>query len=96
MARAANSLGGLAGITQLTELRQRLFFLLGALVVFRIVTFIPVPGINPLALATLFDSAARHHTRYVQYVLRRRIGTFLGGGAWDHAVPSQRPSLCSS
>ena len=55
MARTANSLGGLAGITQLTELRQRLFFLLGALVVFRIVTFIPVPGINPLALATLFD-----------------------------------------
>ncbi len=55
MARNTNGVGGLAGATQLTELRQRLFFLVGALVVFRIVTFIPVPGINPIALATLFD-----------------------------------------
>lgn len=43
------------GFGQLTELRQRLLFLLGAIVVFRICTFIPVPGINPNALATLFD-----------------------------------------
>ncbi len=45
----------LAGLGNLTELRQRLFFLLGALVVFRISTHIPVPGINPTALAQLFD-----------------------------------------
>ena len=40
---------------RLTELRQRLLFLLGALVVYRIGTFIPVPGVNPAALAALFD-----------------------------------------
>jgi preprotein translocase subunit SecY len=40
---------------QLTELRQRIFFLIGALIVFRIGTFIPVPGVNPAALAALFD-----------------------------------------
>ena len=40
---------------RLTELRQRLLFLLGALVVFRIGTFIPVPGIDPVALEVLFD-----------------------------------------
>jgi len=40
---------------RLTELRQRLLFLLGALIVYRIGTFIPVPGINPAALAALFD-----------------------------------------
>ncbi|MDZ7752149.1 MAG: preprotein translocase subunit SecY [Gammaproteobacteria bacterium] len=40
---------------QLKELRQRLLFLLGALVVFRIGTFIPVPGIDPIALEALFD-----------------------------------------
>jgi len=39
----------------LTELRQRLFFVLGALLVFRIGTFIPVPGVNPAALAAMFD-----------------------------------------
>ena len=43
------------GLGQLTELRQRLLFLLGAIIVFRICTFIPVPGISPTALASLFD-----------------------------------------
>jgi preprotein translocase subunit SecY len=38
-----------------TELRQRLLFLLGALIVYRIGTFIPVPGIDPVALARLFE-----------------------------------------
>ncbi len=39
----------------LTELRRRLFFVLGALLVFRIGTFIPVPGVNPEALAAMFE-----------------------------------------
>ncbi|MAA74363.1 MAG: preprotein translocase subunit SecY [Salinisphaeraceae bacterium] len=40
---------------KLTEVRQRLLFLVGALVVFRIGTFIPVPGIDPAQLAQLFE-----------------------------------------
>jgi preprotein translocase subunit SecY len=48
-------MGGLGGLTQLTELRQRLLFLIGALIVYRIGTFVPVPGVNPAALAVLFD-----------------------------------------
>ena len=57
MATATSNIpGGLAGLSKLTELRQRLLFLLGAIVVFRICTHIPVPGINPAALATLFNS----------------------------------------
>jgi preprotein translocase subunit SecY len=47
--------GGLGGLAGLTELRRRLLFLLGALLVFRIGAFIPVPGIDPVALAALFD-----------------------------------------
>ncbi|MGH8653710.1 MAG: preprotein translocase subunit SecY [Gammaproteobacteria bacterium] len=47
--------GGLAGVGKLTELRQRVLFLVGALVVFRICSYIPVPGIDPVALAALFD-----------------------------------------
>jgi len=47
--------GALGGLGQLSELRQRAFFLLGALIVFRITTHIPVPGINPIALAQLFN-----------------------------------------
>ena len=37
------------------ELKQRLLFVLGALVVFRVGSFIPVPGIDPVALEQLFD-----------------------------------------
>jgi preprotein translocase subunit SecY len=45
----------LGGIGRVTELRQRLLFVLGALLVYRIGTFVPVPGVNPEALAVLFD-----------------------------------------
>jgi preprotein translocase subunit SecY len=47
--------GGLPGLGQLTELKQRILFLLGAILVFRIGTFIPVPGLDPAALQALFD-----------------------------------------
>jgi len=42
-------------MTRFAELRQRLFFLLGALIVYRIGTFIPAPGIDPIALARFFQ-----------------------------------------
>ncbi len=45
----------LPSLGKMTELRQRLLFLLGALVVFRIGTHIPVPGIDPNAMAQLFN-----------------------------------------
>jgi preprotein translocase subunit SecY len=48
-------MGALGGMGRLTELRQRLLFVAGALLVFRIGTFIPVPGVNPVALAALFE-----------------------------------------
>jgi preprotein translocase subunit SecY len=54
MAQNPASAGGMQ-LGRLTELRQRLLFLLGALIVYRIGTFIPVPGVNPAALAALFD-----------------------------------------
>ena len=42
---------------KLSELKQRLLFVLGGLIVFRIGTHIPVPGIDPIALAELFKQA---------------------------------------
>jgi preprotein translocase subunit SecY len=47
--------GGIGGLGQLKELRQRLLFVIFALFVFRVCSFIPVPGINPAAMAQLFD-----------------------------------------
>ncbi len=46
----------LSGMGRLTELRQRILFVLGALIIFRIGTFIPVPGVNPAALLQLMDA----------------------------------------
>jgi preprotein translocase subunit SecY len=37
-----------------TELKNRIWFTLGALVIYRIGTYIPIPGINPQALADIF------------------------------------------
>jgi|TARA_B100001063_G_scaffold244736_1_gene278394 preprotein translocase subunit SecY len=37
------------------ELRKRLLFVFGAILVYRIGTYIPVPGINPAALASFFE-----------------------------------------
>jgi preprotein translocase subunit SecY len=40
----------------MTELRDRLIFVVLALVVFRLGTFVPVPGVNPQAMTQLMDS----------------------------------------
>lgn len=48
-----NMLGSLG---KLTELRQRIFFVIGALVVFRLGSFIPVPGVNPDAMSNFLNS----------------------------------------
>jgi preprotein translocase subunit SecY len=52
----APPLAAFGEMTRFAELRQRLFFLLGALIVYRIGTFIPAPGIDPVALARFFES----------------------------------------
>jgi preprotein translocase subunit SecY len=48
-------LGGLGDIGKLTDLRRRLLFLAGAMLVFRVGSHIPVPGIDPAAFARIFD-----------------------------------------
>ncbi|WP_455234109.1 preprotein translocase subunit SecY [Thiogranum longum] len=56
MARSAAGLaGGLGDIGKLTELRQRILFVLGAILVFRIGSFIPLPGIDPHVLSQLVE-----------------------------------------
>jgi preprotein translocase subunit SecY len=46
----------LASVGKMGELKSRLWFVLGALVVYRLGAHIPVPGIDPTALKQLFDS----------------------------------------
>ena len=56
MATAASTLPGIRSGGSLSELRSRLLFVLFALLVYRIGTHIPVPGINPEQLSNLFEA----------------------------------------
>lgn len=60
MASSADNMASglsLANFSRATELKQRIWFTIGALVVFRFLSFVPLPGVNPLALATLYEGA---------------------------------------
>ncbi len=46
----------LGSFSKATDLKKRLWFTLGALVVFRLLSFVPLPGIDPTRLAALFDT----------------------------------------
>jgi preprotein translocase subunit SecY len=54
-AGAVNPATLLGDATRSADLRHRLLFLLGALVVYRVGSFIPVPGIDPVQLAQFFE-----------------------------------------
>ena len=44
-----------ANFSKATELKKRIWFTIGALVVFRFMSFVPLPGVNPQILETLYD-----------------------------------------
>jgi len=44
----------LANFSQATELKKRLWFTLGVLIVFRFLSFVPLPGVDPTVLAQLY------------------------------------------
>lgn len=57
MASAAEQLAAninFGALGKATELKNRIWFTLGALLVYRLGTYIPLPGINPAALAEIF------------------------------------------
>src|SRR5215204_2968031 len=59
MASAAEQMASnisLSGFSKATELKKRIWFTLGALVLFRFLSFVPMPGIDPRAMASLFDT----------------------------------------
>jgi preprotein translocase subunit SecY len=59
MASAAEQLASsitLANFQKATELKKRLWFTLGALILFRLLSFVPVPGIDPVAMNALYQT----------------------------------------
>ncbi len=61
MASAAEQLAAninFAAIGKATELKKRLWFTLGALIIFRLGTYIPIPGVDPSVMKDIFDQNA--------------------------------------
>ena len=57
MASAAEQLAGnlnFGAFNKATELKKRLWFTLGALIIYRLGTYIPLPGIDPVILKDIF------------------------------------------
>ena len=52
---SSNMSSGIGGLTKSGELRQRIFFIIFALVVFRLGSFITLPGIDPSVMKFLFE-----------------------------------------
>lgn len=60
MASAAEQLAAninFGTFSKATELKKRIWFTLGALVIYRLGTYIPMPGIDPVQLAVAFEQA---------------------------------------
>src|ERR1700760_2599111 len=78
MASAAEQLAAnlnFGAFAKADELKKRIWFTLGALIVFRLGTYIPLPGIDPAAFEASF-------TGHRQGVLDM-FNMFSGGGAQD-------------
>ncbi len=59
MASSAEQLASsisLSNFSKATELKKRLWFTLGALVLFRFLSYVPIPGVDPAAMAALFET----------------------------------------
>ena len=59
MASAAEQMAAnisLANFAKATELKKRLWFTLGALIIFRLLTYVPLPGVDPTALGLISRS----------------------------------------
>ncbi len=58
MASAAEQLASninFGAFSKATELKKRLWFTLGVLIVYRLGTYIPIPGIDPQVMADIFE-----------------------------------------
>ncbi|MFM6988496.1 MAG: preprotein translocase subunit SecY [Arenimonas sp.] len=56
MSQASSAASLFGGLGKFTELRQRLMFVVLALIVYRIGSYIPVPGVNPQAMLALMEA----------------------------------------
>ena len=81
MASAADSLATNLNLTkfgQATDLKKRLWFTIGVLIVFRFLSFVPLPGIDPVALRAFMS---QHSGGLLDF-----FNTFSGGALSRHSL----------
>jgi preprotein translocase subunit SecY len=81
MASAAEQLAAnmnFGAFAKATELKKRLWFTLGALIVYRIGTYIPVPGVDPIVLSDVFSQQGGG--------ILDLLNTFAGGAVGRMAI----------
>ena len=80
MASAAEQMASnisFGSFSKATELKKRLWFTIGALVLFRLLSFVPIPGIDPRAMAALYQTQSGGVLDF--------FNTFSGGTACSRA-----------
>jgi preprotein translocase subunit SecY len=70
----------LANFGKATELKNRIWFTVGALIVFRFLSFVPMPGINPVALRAFMERSAGGMLDF--------INMFSGGALSNYSIIS--------
>src|SRR4029453_15463074 len=68
----------LAAFAKADELKKRIWFTLGALLIYRLGTYIPIPGVHPEALAAIF--------RQQRCGILRMFNMFSGGAIGRMAI----------
>lgn len=63
---------------KIPELRDRLFFTIGVLLVYRVGVFLPIPGVNPTVLKNYFESQKGQGLKVADYF------DFFSGGAFSN------------
>jgi preprotein translocase subunit SecY len=91
---AANMSWGAFG--KATELRQRILFTLGLLIVYRIGTYIPVPGIDGVALRAFMDQAAAGLGGVLNMFTGGALSAGWASSRWASCPTSRPRSSCSS
>ena len=80
----SNPAAALGEAARFGEIRGRLLFLIGALVVYRIGAFIPVPGINPSEVARFFTDQSN--------TILGIVNMFSGGALSRFSISSGLPT----
>lgn len=88
----------IANIFKIPELRKRLLFTLGALAIFRAGTHIPIPGIDPEALQSMFEGAGGNILQYLNMFTGGALGrgTLFGLGITPYINASIIMSLLTA